>query len=187
MNKALSLDGNLTFYGTSYYFNDSGAIYASSVSLAGADLGDANMIGSSNAVDVPCVFEGADDVGSDEHRFAVRLETYGSGNPFFTYAVPLPTVKGGLDLHISAIKFEIHDVDSNDFITTNYLYGIGNTSITSLETDTTNYTTTGLKTHSFGGGVDVSAYKSVKVYIDADTAGTLQLDIGAVYVTAYYA
>jgi hypothetical protein len=170
VNGDADISGNITVGGT----------------VDNVDIQGINMYGSSNAVDIPCILEGADNIGQNEHRLAVRLETYGSGNPVFTYHCPLPTTKGGLDLKITAIKFQIHDVDSNDFVTTNYLYGIGDTSITSIETDTTNYTTTGLKTHSFGGPQDMSSYKAAKVYIATDTAGSLELDIGAVYVTAYY-
>ena len=149
-------------------------------------IADLLMFGSANAAYVPCVpvfysFTSYDTAGGPS-----IFRNTGADDVSIGLVLPMPTVKGGLKLYVTAVRLEIADADDGDEVTRVKLYIVRDDDTTLVINDGTAREAPGTYEYS-PYNQDCSAHTSVMLYVDTQCTNAFDLEIQSVAVKCYYA
>ena len=101
--------------------------------------------------------------------------------------LPLPTNRGGLKLHISAILIDVSDADANDFVAGWRLYGQGSgEGNDNLQSDDAVNIITASRTIDPFTAEDVSGYTFIRVRLACTCTDANALNVMGIALRCYY-
>ena len=175
--------GNLTVGGTAEV---TGVTTLADESLTSTQISDFLMFGSANAIFVPCVFYGSDQVGKHVGSRYQKISNVDATDIHMMYNLPLPLTKGSLKLYVDNIVVGVADADANNYVDTIYLYGwTDHDSISDIEN--VDVTLNSAQSYTWSrSATDCSGYKQVGVTLDIFATDANALDISWVLAYCYY-
>ena len=147
-----------------------------------------SLIGASNSKFVPCSFAGNNDFANVESQ-STYITNNSSLAMFLQWRLSLATSLGSLSLYIKAIRIEIRDSDSNDYIDRVRIWSVDYNSeneADDIDWDSLNGTTVGTFDETFTAH-DCSSEQDVVIQIQTSQNNAQALDISAVLLDCYYA
>lgn len=148
------------------------------------------MFGAANAAWVPMILMGGN-LHSEYFVAIGRVFNVGADDFGVAYALPIPTTKGSLKLHIKNFKYVLFDADASDYLTAVDIDCFNGAAYTEIDADATDHTTPGDKTFSGAtmpaAAIDVSSYESVTAYFNVVVTTGLEFELANVRMECYYA
>lgn len=145
-------------------------------------------IGSGNSDWINCPYEGVDREASDTTYWNASIypgSVYSLGR--FLFSVPLPTTRGGKSLYINGTRVSLSAATSTNRISSTRVYGMGNTTSTSLDDDLTSKQSVALHEDTSMGALNLGGYDAAKLVLKTVVATVGALAIQYVTVRYYYA
>jgi len=148
-------------------------------------LNQALMIGANNKAWVPCIYA-ASSPTTVPIAYGGHMSNPDDTDVWWSFILPLPTVKGGLKLYISGLRVDLFDADAGDYVDTRRIYGGSATASTELVTEeTTNLISQGQYDWTFTA-VDCSSYGTISSLLQLVVTNAYDLKL-TVAIRCYYA
>ncbi len=149
-----------------------------------------NNIGSGNSDWINCPYEGCHNLHEDQMNYLGAVQPYREGlvnQCILIFSVPLPTTRGGKSLYINGTRVSLSKANGTNRVANTLLFGMGNTTKTTLDTDPTSKNSVNLWEDTSMGAKNLGGYDAAKVSLDTLVATSLALAVQYVTVRYYYA
>jgi len=149
-----------------------------------------SMYGAANQEWVPLIFEavenGGDDVSAEPGAAECAISNAASTPREWLYGLALPPTKVGYKLYYDDCRFYISQANISNKIDNVWIIGVTSAgAVTTIDTDSTGYTTTGLKTF-LTVQRDCSSYEKIFVKFDVNVNAFGNFDLRFVSLQCFY-
>lgn len=153
------------------------------VSITGGSMEDGLMWSSGNSDYVPLILKSHNGYEASGVWFFRPVAT---GQVDVIFILPIPTTRGNQKLYTTGYELGIWDADGGDYIDHIALLGQNATAQATIETDGTNWNTTGRKTNTWSSAHDLSGYESVMVEMRLQITTTTDFELSFINLLVYY-